>query len=61
MSLFKQIPEGLKSHDVEQGNGTFRPPIPYVPERLDNLDPDRKVPHSPPPTNIEIGLEIQHL
>ena len=44
MSLSKQIPEGLKSHDVERGNGAFRPPIPYVPERLDDLDPDRKVP-----------------
>jgi hypothetical protein len=40
MSLSQQIPEGLKSHDVERGNGSFRPPIPYVPERLDNLDPD---------------------
>jgi hypothetical protein len=44
MSLSKQIPDGLKSHDVERGNGAFRPPIPYVPERLDDLDPDRKVP-----------------
>jgi hypothetical protein len=44
MSLSNQIPEGLKSHDVERGNGDFCPPIPYVPERLDNLDPDRKVP-----------------
>jgi hypothetical protein len=44
MSLSKQIPKGLKSHDVERGNGTFWPPILYVPERLDDLDPDRKVP-----------------
>jgi hypothetical protein len=44
MSLSNQIPEGLKSHNVEHGNGSFRPPIPYVPERLDYLDPDRKVP-----------------
>jgi hypothetical protein len=44
MSLSQQVPEGLKSHDVERGNGSFRPPIPYVPERLDNLDTDRKVP-----------------
>jgi hypothetical protein len=44
MSLSQQVPEGLKSHDVERGNGSFRPPIPYVPERLDELDPDQKVP-----------------
>jgi hypothetical protein len=44
MSLSKQVPEDLKSHDVERGNGNFRPPIPYVPEKLDELDPDRKVP-----------------
>ena len=44
MSLLQQIPEVLKSHDVERGNGSFRPPIPYDPERLDDLDPDQKVP-----------------
>jgi hypothetical protein len=44
MSLSQQVPEGLKSHDVERGNGSFRPPIPYIPERLNELDPDRKVP-----------------
>jgi uncharacterized protein YukE len=44
MSLSNQIPKGLKSHDIERDNGSFRPPIPYVPERLDDLDPDRKVP-----------------
>jgi hypothetical protein len=37
MSLSNQIPEGLKSHDVERSNGSFRPPIPYVLERLDDL------------------------
>ena len=44
MSLSKQIPEGLKSHDMEKGNGSFWPPFPYVPEMFDDLDPDRKVP-----------------
>jgi hypothetical protein len=44
MSLSQQISEGLKSHDVEPSNGSFRPPIPYVPERIVDLDPDQKVP-----------------
>jgi hypothetical protein len=44
MSLSKQIPEGLKSHGVELGNGSFCPPIPYVPEKTDEFDPHRKVP-----------------
>jgi hypothetical protein len=31
MSLIQQIPEGLKSSEVEHGNGRFQPPIPYIP------------------------------
>ena len=44
MSLSKQVPEGLKNSEVERGNGSFRAPIPYVPERIEDLDPDRKIP-----------------
>jgi hypothetical protein len=29
---------------VERGNGSFCPPIPYIPEKIDDLDLDRKVP-----------------
>jgi hypothetical protein len=55
MSLSQQVPEGLKSHDVERGNGSFRPLIPYVPERLDELDLDRKV----PTINIELSNGVE--
>ena len=44
MSLIQQIPEGLKPQEVERGNGRVNPPIPYVPEKIDKIDPDRKVP-----------------
>ena len=44
MSLIQQIPEGLKPQEVERGSGRLDPPIPYVPEKTDELDPDRKVP-----------------
>jgi hypothetical protein len=44
MSLIQQIPEGLKPQEVERGNGRVNPPIPYVPEKIDEIDPDRKVP-----------------
>ena len=44
MSLIQQIPEGLKPQEVERGNGRFHPPVPYIPEKLDEIDPDRKVP-----------------
>jgi hypothetical protein len=44
MSLLQQIPECLKASDVERGNGRVKPPIPYLPETLKDLDPDRKVP-----------------
>jgi hypothetical protein len=44
MSLIQQIPEGLKSSKVEHGNGHFQPPIPYIPESIKAVDPDRKVP-----------------
>ena len=44
MSLIQQIPDGLKPQEVERGSGRLDPPIPYVPEKTDELDPDRKVP-----------------
>ena len=40
-----QIPEGLKPPEVERSNGRVKPPIPYVPEMIDEIDPDRK--HEP--------------
>ncbi len=43
MSL-QAAPDGLKAQEVERGNGRFNPPIPYIPEKPDELDPDRKVP-----------------
>jgi hypothetical protein len=44
ISLIQQIPEGLKSSEVERGNGRFQPLIPYIPESIETVDPDRKVP-----------------
>jgi len=43
MSL-QAAPDGLKAQEVERGNGRFNPPNPYIPEKPDELDPDRKVP-----------------
>eukprot|EP00956_Cyclotella_meneghiniana_P014105 scaffold20948_cov37-Cyclotella_meneghiniana.AAC.8 len=36
--------DGLKAQEVERGNGRFNPPIPYIPEKAEELDPDREVP-----------------
>eukprot|EP00956_Cyclotella_meneghiniana_P000447 scaffold520_cov28-Cyclotella_meneghiniana.AAC.1 len=36
--------DGLKPQEVERGNGRFNPPIPYIPEKTDELEPDRKIP-----------------
>jgi hypothetical protein len=44
MSLVQQIPEGLKRQEVERGNGSFQPPIPFIPEKNEDTDPDRKTP-----------------
>eukprot|EP00956_Cyclotella_meneghiniana_P030596 scaffold77517_cov56-Cyclotella_meneghiniana.AAC.1 len=43
MSL-QAVPDGLKAQEVERGNGRFNPPIPYIPEKTDELEPDRKIP-----------------
>ena len=51
MSLAQQVPEGLKPQEVERGNGKLVAPIPFIPEKLEELDPDRKVP------TIKIELE----
>jgi hypothetical protein len=51
MSLVQQVPEGLKPQEVERGNGKLVAPIPFIPEKLEKLDPDRKVP------TIKIELE----
>ena len=44
MSLIQQIPKDLKRQKVERGNGRVDAPIPYIPEKLEEVDPDRKVP-----------------
>jgi hypothetical protein len=44
MSLIQHIPESLKPQEVERGSGRFVSPISFVPEKLDEIDPDRKVP-----------------
>jgi hypothetical protein len=44
MSLIRQIPEGLKRQEVERGNGRVDAPIPYIPKKLEEVNPDRKVP-----------------
>ena len=43
-------PDGLKPQEVERGNGRFNPPIPYIPEKHDELDPDRK------PNTVKVTL-----
>ena len=44
MSLIQQIPEGLKPQEVKRGSGCIDPPIPYVPEKLDEIATYHKVP-----------------
>ena len=55
MSLIQQIPDGLKKQEVERGNGRFQPPIPYIPEKLIDVDPDRK----PPTIKIELSNGVE--
>ena len=44
MSLIQSIPEGLKPQEVEPGSGRSHPPVPYIPEKIKEIDPDRKTP-----------------
>jgi hypothetical protein len=43
MSFLQQVPESLKPQECERGSG-LNPPIPYIPEKYEDVDPDRKVP-----------------
>jgi hypothetical protein len=55
MSLIQQIPEGLKRQEVERGNGSFQPPIPFIPEKNEDADPDRKT----PVVKIELSNDVE--
>lgn len=41
--LLQMLPEGLKPHEVKYGNSCFHPPIPYIPKKPEEVDPDHKV------------------
>ena len=43
-------PDGLKPHEIERGNGRFNPPIPYILEKHNEHDPDRK------PNTVKVTL-----
>jgi hypothetical protein len=43
MSLIQSVPEGLKREEVERGNGTLLPPIPFIPEKNEDLE-ERTIP-----------------
>ena len=43
MSFLQQVPKSLKPQECECGSG-LNPPIPYIPEKYEDSDLDRKVP-----------------
>jgi hypothetical protein len=43
MSFLQQVPESLKPQECERGSG-LKPPIPYIPEKYEDSNPNRKVP-----------------
>ena len=42
MSFLQQVPKSLTPQECEYGSG-LNPPIPYIPEKYKDSDPDRKV------------------
>ncbi len=46
MSLLNPIPDGLKPQEVERGNGKTIPPIPFIPEKLDEAVNVNRKPHT---------------